>query len=168
MYKMKHGKHTNLWIELIVVVASVLALMMLLYVVMMVSFQNGAESVGITMKLAEQIADKILDNPTQEQVKAVSMMIRCVAHLVLFFVVGVVTAFVGMVIFRRYFRIIGVAAAGMVCYALAYYTEYYKQFIDGRHFHMFDVTLNWYGSLAGIGCMVLSYFVNRLLVKLSS
>ena len=36
VYKMKHGKHTNLWIELIVVVASVLALMMLLYIVMMV------------------------------------------------------------------------------------------------------------------------------------
>ena len=95
-------------------------------------------------------------------------MIRYGAHLGLFFVVGAVTAFVSMVLCRRYFRILGVLGSGLICYVLAYYTEYYKQYIDGRHFQMSDVSLNWYGSLAGIVCMVASYFLNRLLVKLSS
>lgn len=165
---MKHKKHTNLWLEIVVILASILALMMLFYFVMAVSFQEGAQSVSITTSLADRVARKVIDDPTKEEIKTVSLMIRCGAHLVLFFVVGVVTAFVSMVICRRYFRIVGVILSGIVCYELAYYTEYYKQFIEGRHFHTSDVALNWYGSLVGIICMVGSYFLNRLLVKLSS
>ena len=73
-----------------------------------------------------------------------------------------------MVIFRKYYRILGVMLSGGICYLLAYYTEYYKQFIEGRHFHMTDVGLNWLGSAVGIACMVISYFMNRLLVEMSS
>lgn len=165
---MKQRKKTKLLLELIVIAASGAALALLLYVVMIVSFQNGEQSTSVTMRVAGRIAVNVYDNPTQEQIEAVSLMIRYGAHLALFFVVGLVTAFVSMVICRSYFRIIGILASGVVCYMLAYYTEYYKQFIEGRHFQMSDVTLNWYGSLAGIICMVSSYFLNRLLVKLSS
>lgn len=165
---MKHGRHTNLWLEILVIVASILALMLLVYFVMIVSFQNGVRSTNVTMKLAGQIAASVFEHPTQEEIETVSLMIRYGAHLALFFVVGLVTAFVSMVICRQYFRIIGILMSGVICYGLAYYTEYYKQFIDGRHFQMSDVSLNWYGSLAGIICMVASYFLNRLLVKLSS
>ena len=165
---MKQNRHTKLWLEILVIVMSFFALMLLLYVVMIVSFQNGAQSTSVTMKVAGQIAASVFDQPTEEQIKTVGLMIRYGAHLALFFVVGLVTAFVSMVICRKYFRILGILASGVVCYGLAYYTEYYKQFIDGRHFQMSDVSLNWYGSLAGIVCMVASYFLNRLLVKLSS
>ena len=154
-------------LEIVVILASVIGLMFLLYFVMMVSFQNGANSTSITMQLADQIAHRICERPTQDQIETTSLMIRYGAHLGLFFVVGVVTTFVSMVIFRRYFRIFGVFASGVLCYVLAYYTEYYKQFVEGRHFQMSDATLNWYGSVAGILCMVFSYFLNRLLVKLS-
>lgn len=165
---MKQGKHTKLWLELTVIAVSVLSLALLLYFVVFVSFQNGAQSTSVTMNVAGQIAANIFENPTQEQIEAVSLMIRYGAHLALFFVVGLVTTFVSMVICRKYFRIIGILMSGMVCYVLAYYTEYYKQFIEGRHFQMSDVSLNWYGSLAGIICMVASYLLNRVLVKLSS
>lgn len=165
---MEHKKHKNIWLEIVVIVASVLGLMLLLYFVMIVSFQSGATSTNVTMRLASQIAQRIFDYPTQDQINTTSLMIRYGAHLALFFVVGLVTTFVSMVIFRRYFRILGVIGTGAVCYILAYYTEYYKQFVEGRHFQMSDATLNWYGSLAGILCMVASYFLNRLLVKLSS
>ena len=165
---MKHGKYAKLWLEIVVIAASVLALMLLLYFVVIVSFQNGAQSTNVTMRMANRVAAAVFEEPTQEKVEAVSLMLRYGAHLALFFVVGLVTAFVSMVICRKYFRIIGILLSGGVCYLLAYYTEYFKQFIEGRHFQMTDVTLNWYGSLAGIVCMVASYFLNRLLVKLSS
>lgn len=165
---MKQGKQAKLWLQLVVIAASVMALVLLLYFVMIVSFQNGEQSTSVTMRVAGQIAASIFGNPTEEQIEAVSRMIRYGAHLALFFVVGLVMAFVSMVIFRKYFRMVGILMSGVVCYMLAYYTEYYKQFIEGRHFQMSDVSLNWYGSLAGIICMVVSYFLNRLLVKLSS
>lgn len=164
---MSRKNSSKLLLEIVVILASVIGLMFLLYFVMMVSFQNGASSTSITMQLADQIAHRIFESPTQDQIETTSRMIRYGAHLGLFFVVGVVTTFVSMVIFRRYLRIFGVFASGVLCYALAYYTEYYKQFVEGRHFQMSDATLNWYGSVAGILCMVFSYFLNRLLVKLS-
>ncbi len=165
---MSRGRNKNLGLEVIVIIASVVGLMLLLYFVMIISFQTGASSSGITIRLATQIARRIFENPTKEQIETTSLMIRYGAHLGVFFVVGLVTTFVSMVIFRRYFRILGVIGSGAVCYVMAYYTEYYKQFVEGRHFQMSDATLNWYGSVAGIICMVGSYFLNKLLVRLSA
>ena len=165
---MKQRKHGNLLLELAVIAASVFALAMLVYFVMIVSFQSGDSSTNVTMRIAGRIARTIFEDPKQEQIETVSRMLRYGAHLALFFVVGLVTAFVSMVIFRGYFRIVGVMLAGVACYMMAYYTEYFKQYIEGRHFQMTDVVLNWYGCLAGIVCMVVSYFLNRVLVKLSS
>ncbi len=165
---MNRRKKRNIWLELGVIAVSLAALLMLLYFVMAVSFQNGTVSASLTMRLAEQIARRIFEQPTADQITTTALMIRYGAHLGLFFVVGYVTTFVGMVVFRRYFRIFGVIGAGLICYVLAYYTEYYKQFVEGRHFQQSDAALNWYGSVAGILCMVGSYFLNRLLVKLSS
>lgn len=164
---MKGKKNKNIGLEIVVITASLLGLVMLLYFVMIVSFQNGTVSSDVTNRLAGQIARRIFAQPTQDQIMTTGLMIRYGAHLLLFFVVGLVTTFVSMVIFRRYYRILGVIGAGAVCYLLAYYTEYYKQFVEGRHFNQSDAVLNWYGSLAGILCMVGSYFLNRLLVKLT-
>lgn len=164
---MSRGKKRNILLELIVIAASLAALLMLLYFVMVVSFQNGTVSTSVTMRLAEQIARRIFEHPTGDQIETTALMIRYGAHLGLFFVVGFVTTFVSMVVFRGYYRILGVIGAGVACYLLAYYTEYYKQFVEGRHFQMSDASLNWYGCVAGILCMVGSYFLNRLLVKLS-
>ena len=155
-------------LEMLVIFASVMGLALLLYLVMILSFQDGDSSASETISIAVRISQRIYTNPTEDEIRTVSLMLRYVAHLGLFFVVGLVTTFVSMVIFRRYYRIFGVLLSGGICYLLAYYTEYYKQFVEGRHFQMTDVALNWLGSAAGIACMVLSYFMNRLLVETSS
>ena len=158
----------KLWLELTVVAVSLVSFLMLIYFVVLVSFQDGAQSTEMTIRIASYFADSIFDNPTAEQIFTVSRVLRYGAHLVLFFAVGAVTSYVSMVVCRSYYRIGGIVLSGMVCYILAYYTEYYKQYIDGRHFQRSDVVLNWYGSIAGIICMVVSYFLIRLLVKISS
>lgn len=164
---MNREKKRNIWLELVVVAVSLAALSLLIYFVIKVSFQNGTASLSVTTQLGEQLARRIFEQPTEDQIAATARIIRYGAHLGLFFVVGYVTTFVGMVIFRGYFRIFGVVGAGILCYVLAYYTEYYKQFVEGRHFQQSDAALNWYGSVAGILFMAGSYFLNRLLVKLS-
>ena len=166
---MKSEKRMKLWLNIAVVFISVFGLMLLLYMVMVLSFQTGDESISNTMSIAAQIAQRIYTgSPTEGEIDAIVFMLRYFAHIALFFVVGLVTTFVSMVICRKYFRILGVLVSGGACYVLAYYTEYYKQYIEGRHFHMTDVKLNWLGSIAGIACMVISYFMNKLLMKLSS
>ena len=166
---MKSEKRMKLWLNIAVVFISVFGLMLLLYMVMVLSFQTGDESISNTRSIAAQIAQRIYTgSPTEGEIDAIVFMLRYFAHIALFFVVGLVTTFVSMVICRKYFRILGVLVSGGACYVLAYYTEYYKQYIEGRHFHMTDVKLNWLGSIAGIACMVISYFMNKLLMKLSS
>ena len=162
------GKNQNILLEVFVVFAAVLVMMLLLYFVMRISFQEGESSINTSTYIADRIAHRIYTEPTEDEVRMIGSVLRYVAHLGLFFVVGLVTTFVSMVIFRRYYRIFGVLLSGGLCYILAYYTEYYKQFIEGRHFQQSDVVLNWYGSAAGVACMVISYFMNKLLVKLSS
>ncbi len=142
--------------------------MLLIYLVLILSFQDGDRSISETMSIARRISQSIYTDPTEDEIRTISRMLRYIAHLGLFFIVGFVTTFVSMVIFRKYYRILGVMLSGGICYLLAYYTEYYKQFIEGRHFHMTDVGLNWLGSAVGIACMVISYFMNRLLVEMSS
>lgn len=164
---MKQKNNAKLWLELTVIATSVAAFLMLVYFVILVSFQDGEQSTQITLRIATYIANSIFENPTAEEIITVSRVLRYGAHLALFFAVGAVTSYVSMVICKGPFRIVGIILSGMVCYILAYYTEYYKQFIDGRHFQRSDVVLNWYGSLAGIICMVASYFLIRLLVKIS-
>lgn len=164
---MSREKKRNILLELVIIAVSLSALALLVYFVIAISFQNGEASIGVTMRIAEELAGRVFEQPTEEQIRTTSWIIRYGAHLGIFFVVGFVTTFVGMVIFRGYYRIFGVIGAGFICYVLAYYTEYYKQFVEGRHFHQSDAVLNWYGSVAGILCMVGSYFLNRLLVKLS-
>lgn len=166
---MESEKRTKILLNIAVVFISVLGLMLLLYMVMVLSFENGDESISKTRSIAEIIARRVYTGtPTEGEINAVIFMLRYFAHIVLFFVVGLVTTFVSMVICRNYFRILGVLASGGACYVLAYYTEYYKQYVEGRHFQMTDVKLNWLGSIAGIACMVVSYLMNKLLVKLSS
>lgn len=164
---MDKNRKNHILLEFGVIAISFVALLLLLYFVMVVSFQSGEVSLDLTRRMGERVAGQIFENPTQDQIATIARVIRYGAHLGLFFVVGFVTTFVSMVVFRRYYRILGVIGAGAVCYVLAYYTEYYKQFVEGRHFQQSDAALNWYGSLAGIFCMVGSYFLNRLLVKLS-
>ncbi len=67
-----------------------------------------------------------------DQILTTSLMIRYGAHLGLFFVVGFVTTFVGMVIFRGYYRIFGVVGAGIICHVLAYYPEDSQQTAERR------------------------------------
>ncbi|MDE7017709.1 MAG: VanZ family protein [Lachnospiraceae bacterium] len=165
---MNKNRKRNLWLELAVIFVSIIGLMLLVYIVMRLSFQEGKQSINETMNISAKIARYMSDNPTDGEIRTINYMLRFAAHLVLFFIVGLVTTFVSMVIFRKYYRIFGVFASGVICYILAYYTEYYKQFVEGRHFESIDVALNWYGSIAGIVCMVASYFMNRILVKLSS
>ena len=116
---MERRKKRNIWLELSVIGVSMAALFLLLYFVMVVSFQNGTASTSVTMQLAEQIARRVFERPTADQIETTALMIRYGAHLGLFFVVGFVTTFVGMVIFRGYFRILGVFGAGVACYLLA-------------------------------------------------
>lgn len=81
-------------LEMLVIFASVMGLALLLYLVMILSFQDGDSSASETISIAVRISQRIYTNPTEDEIRTVSLMLRYVAHLGLFFVVGLVTTFV--------------------------------------------------------------------------
>ena len=62
--------------------------MLLIYLVMILSFQDGDRSASETMNIAAKISQRIYTEPTEDEIRTVSLMLRYVAHLGLFFVVG--------------------------------------------------------------------------------
>lgn len=165
--KSREEKKIGVFIQLLIIIISIGVLFLFVAGLVKLSFQSGNTSSQITVLVSKFIGENIFDNPNVEQIETINRIIRFGAHLTLFFALGVILSYVSMLIFRHYYRIIGFVFVSIICYLLAYYTEYYKQFIEGRHFQMEDVKLNWLGSGFGICFMIFSYFMNKLLVKIS-
>lgn len=136
-----------------------------IYFLMKVSFQTGAISGLETNMLSEFMAERILDHPTTDQIAVVNRLLRYSAHLGLFFVLSFMLTYVCLFLFNGFMRFIGMGCVFFICSFLSYYTEYKKQFIEGRHFDMADVRLNVIGCLAGIFCMLFSYVINSFLYR---
>lgn len=132
---------------------------------MKVSFQTGAVSGLETNMVSEFMARRILDHPTMDQIAVVNRLLRYSAHLGLFFVLSFMLTYVCLFLFNGFLRFLGMGGVFFVCCFLSYYTEYKKQFIEGRHFDAADVRLNVIGCLAGIVCMLFSYVINSFLYK---
>ena len=145
------------------VVLSVLAIFVLF--LMKVSFQPGTVSGAETNMISTFMAERILDTPTADQIAVVNRLLRYAAHLSLFFILSFMLTYVCFFMFRGFLRFLGMGGVVFIACFLSYYTEYKKQFIDGRHFDMADVRLNIIGCLAGIACMLFSYVINSFLYK---
>lgn len=154
--------------DIFFILLSIMLVICFLYFLVIVSFQGGDGSAMLTGKLAGRLAEVVFSQtPTEEQVATVNYLIRYGAHLFLFFILGYAVCYVSLLVFRHYFRVIGILVSVGVVYLFSYYTEYYKQFIDGRHFQMTDVKLNWIGGICGIIFMLCSYFLHKLLFRIS-
>lgn len=168
MNKRREEQERIPWIvQLFIILISVVILFLFVAVLVKLSFQSGMTSSKITVAVSTFVGKNIFGDPTLEQIETINRIIRFAAHLSLFFFLGLILSYVSMLIFRHYYRIIGFVFVSGICYFLAYYTEYYKQFIAGRHFNKEDVYLNWIGSGLGICFMIFSYFMIKLLVKIS-
>ena len=98
---MDEKKKRNLWLELGIIFISIIGLMLLVYFVIIVSFQKGEQSISETMNIAAKIAPYISNEPTDSEIRTINQMLRFGAHLGLFFVVGMVTTYVSMLILMK-------------------------------------------------------------------
>lgn len=136
-----------------------------IYFLMKVSFQTGAVSGLETNMLSEYMTYRIIDHPTAEQVAVVNRFLRYGAHLGLFFLLCYMLTYVCLFLFNGFLRVLGMGAVVAAGCFLSYYTEYKKQFIDGRHFDMDDVKLNCIGCILGIAFMLFTYVINAFLYR---
>lgn len=135
------------------------------YGIVRLSLQNGSSSSEITNNISIRLATAIFDSsPSEEQLFVMNRILRFTAHLVLFASLGYGLGVVGFLVFRTTLtREFAIILDFIICGGMAYFTEYYKQFVDGRHFQMEDVRINYMGALFGICFFLISYAIHGLI-----
>lgn len=133
------------------------------------SSQTGEESAGLSISIAKFAANLFYGEPSEAQIENVHYFIRQLARFVLFMGFGFLAAEAAYVTFTRY-RIYKVfLVVSLLCSGLAFFDEWRKQFIPGRHFQLdeafFNILSIWIGSLIAILVLHLS---RKLYIKITN
>lgn len=126
-------------------------------IILYLSSQNGEETARMSSRLAKKLAEFLYHQPSAEQINTVHGAFRKMAHISLFFVLGVLS----YVASRSTFRIknlerkwMAAVMALTITSAYGFYDEWHKQFIVGRHFDIGETVLNICCGLAGVGIVM--------------
>lgn len=130
------------------------------------SAQNGTQTAQTSSNIAQKTAEIIYRQPTEIQVNQIHLIIRKLAHVGLFFILGVLlfsasVTFFGMEKKRKYMSI-AIALAVTTCYG--FLDEWQKQFIDGRHFHLDEAAINMLSGVGGVGAAIAVVVIRKKLI----
>ena len=130
----------------------VAVMVVFVYGLIKISLQTGDSSSRITTTLSYGIGSFVMgEEPTSEQMTVINRGLRFSAHFILFFLFAYMLGILLFLICRRFItRLFAIIIDWVVSFALAYFTEYFKQFVDGRHFQLEDVRVNMIGALLGL------------------
>lgn len=145
------------------VVNAILCLLCVLWagMIFFLSAQNGEQTAAVSAGIAQKIAEIIYTEPVEQQVQAVHLGIRKLAHIGLFFIWGLLLSAAALYIARRQrSTAVGIVAAVLVVYA--FFDEWHKIFVDGRHFSFSEAVLN---AVSGLAAIVLTVFLTDRIVK---
>ena len=123
------------------------------------STENGEKTADTSMKIAEKISGMLYSSPTQEQVQSVHHAVRKLAHVVMFFVFGVLISVTGIYIsslWRKPWAAVAALVIGFILIVgVGWLDEWHKQFIEGRHYQLGEAIINIISGLSGSGIMVI-------------
>lgn len=138
--------------------SSILWLLTILWIcfIFTLSSQNGPQTAQTSGGIAKNVAEIIYQLPTEPQVNKVHFNIRELAHVGLFFVLGVLSFSASATTFgwknkRKY---LSIAVASVITLSYGFFDEWQKKFIDGRHFHFDEAVLNMVSGVVGVGVTV--------------
>lgn len=131
------------------------------------SGQNAEKSSGRSESISKIVAETVVSDfkelPPEQQkaeVKKIEAPLREIAHgcefaMLAFFVFGFAATFCRM----GKEGLIAAAASLLFCFLYALSDEWHQTFVGGRAAEWFDVGMDTIGSVAGILCSALLYFV---------
>lgn len=102
------------------------------------SAEDGEKTADTSMRIAEKISGVLYSSPTVEQTAEIHYMVRKAAHVILFFVLGVLSALTGLTVLHfcpaPWVRYVIFAAVFCLLLGVGWMDEWHKQFIEGRHY----------------------------------
>jgi VanZ family protein len=130
------------------------------------SSQNGAETAKTSLGVAETLANLFYINPSQQQILQMHLDIRKFAHVFLFFILGVlIIELLGHMSKLKSLSINHILIACMLTSTCGFLDEWYKQFIDGRHFQIDEALLNIIAGLTGILLVMIYHCIKSRKMK---
>lgn len=113
------------------------------------SSQDGEETTNLSLNFTNKLAGYLLENPNQQQINVLHMLLRKIAHPIVFTVMGTMLSLALLATFgvkRFYILLAGIP----ISYFFAYFDEYHKNFIDGRHYSHQEQMLNFNAAAGAI------------------
>lgn len=129
--------------------------------IFLLSTQNGPQTAHTSEGIAHSIAKLMYGVPDAAQIHEVHMAVRKAAHIVLFFVLGILTGVVCMRIKREWPVVLRFAAGYAFVLFYSFFDEWHKQFIVGRHNQLGDALLNVLGCSIGIAMAAVIYKIKE-------
>ena len=133
-----------------------------LSLILLLSSQNGNETAQTSSVIAKKIVNLIYKNASESKIHTVHLFIRKLAHIFLFLVYGALVSVTAIVFFEKKHKVAMIVSA--LCIGIyAFFDEWHKQFIGGRHFDLHEVLLN---LISGIFAMIIVFLFNKLLMSI--
>ena len=125
------------------------------------SFQGGESTTKLSYGIAGRIAELAETIGWRVPMEKLHFHLRTMAHVIVFFILGVLFSY-AMNLSAEFLKRTGwrsVIISLSVCSLLAVASEFFKIWIDGRHFDADETILNVMGTWSGTGIVYLVYWL---------
>ncbi len=113
------------------------------------STENGTETLKDSMRFARKIGGWLYDAPTEAQLSHLNLVLRKLAHVFLYAVLGGMSALLWHLLLELHHIWLRIVCAAGCCTVIAFLDELQKIPIAGRHFDFSESLLNA-GSAAAV------------------
>ena len=121
--------------------------------IFLLSTQNGEQTVAISSGIADWIADNLYKEPTPLQINDMHMLLRKIAHIILFSGFGFLSFYSFLIVFTSRLGLVALGASTLTV-IVAFFDEWHKAFIPGRHCHIEEALLNAVSGCIAIACCI--------------
>ncbi len=126
------------------------------------SSADGTQTLQDSMRIANKIGKWLFDSPSQAQLSHLNMILRKMAHIFLYMVLGLIFAMFWDLLFERFSIWKRTIPSLACCTGIAFLDELQKIPIDGRHFSSSESVLNAVSAAA----IILLYFIFIWIINL--
>lgn len=123
--------------------------------IFLLSSQNGLETTSLSMSIARKLAGFLWENATRSQIARLHLLLRKLAHVFLYAVLGLMAAMFWDLVLDRVPAFVRAGTAILCCAGIGFLDERLKIFVPGRHY---DVT-EFYLNAAAAAVIIVLYFI---------
>ena len=134
----------------------------ILLITLYLSFQSGPATKALEKPFVTQVTGTLANAPTQEQGLTITYYLRQAGRAILFFALGFTGSWAILLTFRRITAKLRILSTAAMLFAIAFFTEFMKLFIEGRHYSFPQCLEGFLFGMLGYLCisMILHLFAH--------